>query len=1835
MKKFCVSFFVVLLSLLVPLSSLAGDENQVVTGKSGGTLFYDANGGVVQGISTLGDGGSIVEMRKIIEDVEDAENLFDITLQVRTTQQIEKLKNISPDAAVTLILDISSSMRECVKCGHNEDNSCHNFNGDCDYRASDAFTTRMDATKAAASSFVTSFASMGIEPGVNPKPKRLVSIITFDATAKTLKLTDHATHQELYYLDVAASTENLSEVTTTLSSLTTGSGTNIEGGMLLAANLETHFFAADKPYQNVDYLYTILLTDGEPYRGVSNSASTNSIDEIKGSTYNNSELYVDNVGTHAATIKNLSSLSKIYSICLGVEGHGNTGNSTMSLKPFDDWPNANPATTDDMTIGTWLGLFSNGGVFGDITSANAGSILSNFNSVLSQMQLAAKAWEVRDTMGPYADFVIPLPVDGVTNDASVTNDVLTWKLVSSSADPTISREANNILGYTYKYRVRLNNLPEAYTGTPSDTHRPNSPETPANTSAVLDYAVEDSTGNWALVSNKPFMQPYFYGFTGSLSFKKINTQGETLPGMEFSLYADGVDAPIRTVTSDAQGIVTLNNIPSGHSYRLAETATVQYTNLADITFTISYGDLEDLNATLQTDEETGGYVAVNKIAPHSGNPMNIRINKVFKVVADDDNIHDVPPSVYQSVGATSTFKITHLGESPDNSGITFTLYRNNDNERLTQTQPGISEETHVITELSSSIQDYEWLYTEVSVQTDLGADGIDLTDTSTSEASISEDKKTVTLYPKLEANQSKTYVVTYTNYFEQHAGTITVNKAYRRHDIATSTCSGSATIDPGDYENAVVYIDLYAADGVTWITSRPLDNTTGTVSFVNVPLGKYVVRERSPSDEINPSNLNVIEKHEWAHGLFTSYQKNSAPAQSINFNAVTDGYSVALTADGDAVTLDLENHYDPHNARLSVSKEFSFDDLPDNMKPDSYFTQLTGTSSPAITVTVKDSNGETVDELILNAEGNWNDLSIPLPLGTYTLEETVQDLPGYTLTASRSSTVEITSAFHHKQLHHLFTNTYTRKTGSLTITKLFENHKEEFKNRSIAVYVRRADKSLYNTVLLNENHDGQWSTTLNNVPWDAYELAEEITKGDENTAYLEEHAITSMWSDPGYNITMADWSNGNGAISRTVTNAYADHEHQVRITKAYTVDGKTAAMPADYTVTITLIGVDPTTYADIPGAEYRSSMLTRTHPEHIFSLARGVYRIEETAYGENSDYQLSSISVTLAQNDHVDIIEMDGKHYLHVKDAAEEAHDPLDVTLANNYEKKPVVITVDKSFAGDLRAELFQQTVFEIEIYDDDDNLVDTLELKLIKNAAGEVDHTLSFYDESIELDADKTYRLVEKNWDTITNYVHKAVWLLNNREVSDTHVLSNLQFSPGTTAQISLVNHFDRQTTNQNAVTILKHYEIPGLTDEQTAEMVSGKSSTVIFKPNPPLEGMQDQYLVLLPDTQVQTFALDVGEYFLYEDENAVAQIPNYTFDRENMTLTVMQIDDGLSSFPVLYEKAFADNPIKVEVNANTTLQITVTNPYTPNPGTITLVKRFEGYTALPGSVTFTFTDVANKQNTISVVLEGSAFGESHVWMKEIELPVGTYTVEETVTDQLGNMQRVVSTWSGLDAVNQFVVTPGAVLTLECKNRLETALSAYVPFKKTIALGGDLPAPAGTVFRFEVDVQPASKLISVAPAGSRGSITRFDGTVDTERDVGHYLMEIAMDQTGELEGYLELIAFEDHLAETRVTISETLHPFENEADALASGWTYDAVQYTATFESKTPEQVVCVICDQNNSAADAAAFSNIYTQFMPADFPQTGDRRPLILWLAVFTISSAALMHLRRRRNS
>ena len=171
-----------------------------------------------------------------------------------------------------------------------------------------------------------------------------------------------------------------------------------------------------------------------------------------------------------------------------------------------------------------------------------------------------------------------------TADFHAEDTTIHWNL-KESGYTSVAIDNTNQYMCRLKYRIRLKNEDSAFDeGVIYDT----------NDRTTLTYRVIDVKDGVTSISERrtiDFPIPAVHGYLSELNFKKVSTNGTSLPGAEFTLRHDAEACALCTdpgmtcsghgvsaveigdmvATSDAAGIVTFTDIPSGHIYTLTET----------------------------------------------------------------------------------------------------------------------------------------------------------------------------------------------------------------------------------------------------------------------------------------------------------------------------------------------------------------------------------------------------------------------------------------------------------------------------------------------------------------------------------------------------------------------------------------------------------------------------------------------------------------------------------------------------------------------------------------------------------------------------------------------------------------------------------------------------------------------------------------------------------------------------------------------------------------------------------------------------------------------------------------------------------------------------------------------------------------------------------------------------------------------------------------------------------------------------------------------------------------------------------------------------------------
>lgn len=544
----------------------------------------------------------------------ELENYFDITLTVET-----KNRAVDPDLAVVIVMDISNTMNQTLGAGK----------------------TRLDAAKEASNNFIDSFAVRSQNSSIDRK----LGFVAFNSDSyQIFKLQDcNESNKETLKTKI---TNGINKNIVNEFAEHNKRFTNIEAGLKRAKAMLDGSSASQK--------YILFLSDGFPTTYIEHDYvgyDTYDFNRFKDRVLNKPCSYGTSYSDEAA-IRARQMATTIKNSGIGIYSVGVDVGAQTIQKYIDQTANASHAVVDRSSttyeIGdassadayrNWLKNNIGSGYYYDVNDTNAMS--DAFNSIFKQIMILSEAtWVTEDPMnnsktpktigfiGIYGENNVLS--DSVTKTSNYpntatfdnSNDTIKWDLKNST--PTYE---NNKYTYTLKYRVRLKNeLTDFIVGNAYET----------NGKTTLNYVVKEN--NKSREGEIDFKIPKVEGYLGTLEFaKKSSYKDQIVSGADFELvHADDcscknerkhMNANFKlTSTSNSNGKVTFNNIPSGHTYKLKEVKTDDYHTLNETIYDVkvSYGktthNIE--NSTVINNINTKDLVIVKEV-------KNIIINKSF------------------------------------------------------------------------------------------------------------------------------------------------------------------------------------------------------------------------------------------------------------------------------------------------------------------------------------------------------------------------------------------------------------------------------------------------------------------------------------------------------------------------------------------------------------------------------------------------------------------------------------------------------------------------------------------------------------------------------------------------------------------------------------------------------------------------------------------------------------------------------------------------------------------------------------------------------------------------------------------------------------------------------------------------------------------------------------------------------------------------------------------------------------------------------------------------------------------------------------------------------
>lgn len=531
---------------------------------------------------TIQDPNGYVIMSKDITGT-DKENEFLVTLKVETTEQ-ESTMTAASGADVVLVFDVSTSM---------DYTTGGTAPGGRGWKLSN---TRWTALKEAAESFITgllansknrvSIVIYGGWNGWSGNPKVHKTICNWTSNAQTAINTFKnydVVCQDYVYKDGVTNKTSLRKAYLNDDGTDYGA-TNCQAGFRgawQALNARPNDASTQENSQ-----YVIYMSDGEAneyYDGYGSESAAKS---------------------EAGVLKTKYPDSTLYTVGFGL---GDNGNSVMSPS----------------------GKNGNKAVDRYYPADDADELEIVYNNINTAITLRSKAWEVTDPMGAMIEFGEIKTAVG-TAVAREENGTLTWTIrkdtPGASYDKTMEGKKYTFHPYELQYTIRLKTESSGFAA--GEFY-------PTNKQTKLTYVFSNAEGNIpedAELKEAFFKVPTVKGYLGSLSFRKEDGRGTPVTGAQFTLNCtcgDPVHGAAASGTS-LNGNVTISNIPSGHTYTMAETVPANsdfdQSKAETYTVTVDYGKVtvtDSKNTVVYSDAENKKDMTVINYYKPQDLPLNL------------------------------------------------------------------------------------------------------------------------------------------------------------------------------------------------------------------------------------------------------------------------------------------------------------------------------------------------------------------------------------------------------------------------------------------------------------------------------------------------------------------------------------------------------------------------------------------------------------------------------------------------------------------------------------------------------------------------------------------------------------------------------------------------------------------------------------------------------------------------------------------------------------------------------------------------------------------------------------------------------------------------------------------------------------------------------------------------------------------------------------------------------------------------------------------------------------------------------------------------------------
>ena len=526
-----------------------------------------------------------VEISKTISPT-GSENIFDISLQVKTTQNISEIYD-TPDAAVVIVMDISNTMNEKFPQGSS--------------------SSRYDAAISSAEDFITQFQ----QRSENSKAERKIGYVAFNTDAHRIsEMTECRTAAQASALKKAIKERTGNIINDGGYTNSHSRFTNMEAGLKLGADMLEGVSADNK--------YMIFLSDGFPTTYISSGYSGYDPYCTAGEQGNDGVFYdavTDKYCKYGTSYSNKAAAKarktaasiksagiKIFAV--GIDIGGQTIQKFINQTAGAGYPHSvvdrenetyelGSADSAD-AFRNWLRNSIGSNFYYD--SNDTAGLSSAYDKIFEEIrkELEKKVtgkWVTEDPVPEYISFVSFFDNKGALSGDTLAGEwkqeaentvgytgsgTISWDLKKSGY--TLQKENDrDIYTYTLKYRVRLVNEQDGFK---------EEKQYKTNGTTTLKYmiTVNGQTGEDKTLQ---FPVPEIKGYTGELEFdKKDSVNKLPIKGAKFKLkHADDLcgagenttcssqNTLIEDITavSDSEGRVKFDAIASGHIYRIYET----------------------------------------------------------------------------------------------------------------------------------------------------------------------------------------------------------------------------------------------------------------------------------------------------------------------------------------------------------------------------------------------------------------------------------------------------------------------------------------------------------------------------------------------------------------------------------------------------------------------------------------------------------------------------------------------------------------------------------------------------------------------------------------------------------------------------------------------------------------------------------------------------------------------------------------------------------------------------------------------------------------------------------------------------------------------------------------------------------------------------------------------------------------------------------------------------------------------------------------------------------------------------------------------------------------